>query len=70
MSAKLAFQLFSNSVALALRSYANEVPGLFDSEPTSKLCERVNKIIDIMNSSLPSKALKYDSEDYKESINK
>ncbi|EEZ99159.1 hypothetical protein TcasGA2_TC016158 [Tribolium castaneum] len=62
---KKEFILFSNSVALALRSYANEVPGLFDSEPTSKFCERVNKIIDIMNSSLPSKALKYDSEDYK-----
>lgn len=52
-------QFFGHSVAAAMESFRCEgVPELQDSEPTIQFIQRMNSVIDAMNSQVPWEALK------------
>ena len=58
MNARLAFQLFSNSVANAIRFFREMKPNEFrGSENTECLTRDVNNLVDVLNSTLPVKGL-------------
>lgn len=67
MTTKLAFQLFSDTVADALFVLKEKnIIGFQDAEPTIQFCRRINLLSDILNSNSYLKALRPDSEQERE----
>lgn len=58
MNVALAFQLFSSSAANGMQIYKNDHPWLKDCDSTIIFVERMNALIDIMNSCTPLTAFK------------
>lgn len=54
-------QFFSQSVAVGMRIYKSEHPALKDCDGTITFIERVNRVIDVMNSRTPLTAMRKES---------
>lgn len=58
MNARLAFQLFSNSMANAIKFYRDtNCEGFVGSEKTESFIRDMNDLVDALNSSIPTKGL-------------